>query len=206
MAWRCKVMAWRQMMYCHDRMSKGLTSETSEIMFCNLLTLTYDLDLRTHPRYQGQCLHQILSFYVIQFSCESAYRQTHTCTHTGGTNSIPSTADAGVNNMYVLWVLCGCFEFHAEKLSLMLQVMHDCRLPSAALREQYGITIENVFDTQVSRWCGISIFDLDLWPRFAKNQHAIPRTHNHAKDHVRRSNGCGRRGCDGWREGKLGNI
>ncbi len=29
--------------------------------------------------------------------------------------------------------------------------MHDCRLHSAALREQYDITIENVFDTQVSQ-------------------------------------------------------
>ncbi len=31
-------------------------------------------------------------------------------------------------------------------------------------------------------------------------------TYNHATDHVRRSNSCGRIGCDGRPEGKLGNI
>ncbi len=47
---------------------------------------------------------------------------------------------------------------------------------------------------------------IDLWPCFVKNQHAIPKTHRHAKDHVRRSNGCGRKKCDTNPEGKLGNI
>ncbi len=56
-------------------------SETSEIRFFNLVTLT--LDLRTHPRYyQGKHLHQILGLYVKRFSRESAHRQTHTRTHT----------------------------------------------------------------------------------------------------------------------------
>ncbi len=49
---------------------------------------------------------------------------------------------------------------------------------------------------------GFFTLTFDLWPRFCKNQHAIPKTHHHAKIHVRRSNGCSRRGCDGRKEGR----
>ncbi len=56
--------------------------------------LTYDLDLRTHPRYyQGQCI--CLGLFWVCTSNGSAVRAfTDTYTHTGRTNSIPSTADA----------------------------------------------------------------------------------------------------------------
>ena len=57
---------------------------------------------------------------------------------------------------------------------------------------------------------GFLTLTFDLWPRFCKNQHVKIKTHYHAKNLVRRSNGYGRRGCDthpeGRKEGKLGNI
>ena len=43
-------------------------------------------------------------------------------------------------------------------------------------------------------FCGFLTLTFDLWPRFCKNQHAIPKTHHHAKNHVRRTNGYARRG------------
>ena len=50
-----------------------------EITFFDLVTLTYDLDHRTHPRYcLGTSLYQILGPWVQQFSRESADRHTHT--------------------------------------------------------------------------------------------------------------------------------
>ncbi len=53
-------------------------SEVPKITFSNLVTLTYDLDHRTHLRYhQGQSLHQILGPYVKRFRRERAEWQTH---------------------------------------------------------------------------------------------------------------------------------
>ena len=75
-------------------------SETPEITFFNLATLTYDLDHRTPPRYtQGQSPYQIIGPYVKRFCSwerQLTDRRTHTQTH--GTDFIPLTADAGGNN------------------------------------------------------------------------------------------------------------
>ena len=53
---------------------------------------------------------------------------------------------------------------------------------------------------------GLLTLTFDLWPRFCKNQHAIPKTHHRAKNLVCMSNGCSRRECDthpeGWKEGR----
>ena len=58
-------------------------SQNSKNCIFNWMTLTYDLDLRTCPRYyQGQSLYQISWPYAKRFSRESANWQTHTHTHT----------------------------------------------------------------------------------------------------------------------------
>ena len=82
-------------------------SETPEITFFNLATLTYDLDHRTPPRYtQGQSPYQIIGPYVKRFCSwerQLTDRRTHTQTH--GTDFIPSTADAGGNNNHSLFLV-----------------------------------------------------------------------------------------------------
>ncbi len=72
---------------------------------------TYDLDLRTCPRYhQGHSLYQILWSCVKRFRHETAHTptDTHTDTHTDGTVSITSTANAGVNKDLPVWALISC--------------------------------------------------------------------------------------------------
>ena len=63
--------------------------------------MTYDLDLRIHPRYdQSQPLYQILCPYIKWFSQESTNGQTDT--YTDRTYFIPSTADAGGNKCRII--------------------------------------------------------------------------------------------------------
>ncbi len=66
--------------------------------------LTYDLDLRTCPRYhQGQSMYQISWPYAKRFSRESAINwQTDRHTHTDGSVFITSTADAGGNKTLLI--------------------------------------------------------------------------------------------------------
>ena len=52
-------------------------------------------------------------------------------------------------------------------------------------------------------FCETLTLTFDLWPWFWKNQHAIPKTDHHAENHVCRSNGCGRRGCDAHNDGRM---
>ncbi len=100
------VTSWRHIMSLYHTMAWVFLSGRSnrkilEITFFDLVTLTFDLDHQTHPRfYQGQSLYQILWPYVNQFSCESAHKLTDT--HTNGSVLITSTADAGGNNIQML--------------------------------------------------------------------------------------------------------
>ena len=88
--WRCNVTAWRHVtlwrrgvtsydILCHGReiVQSRNHLKLRNSPFCNLVTLTFDLGLRTHPRYyQDQCLHQILELYAKRFSRESVHRHT----------------------------------------------------------------------------------------------------------------------------------
>ncbi len=74
-----------------------------------LWPLTYDLADQTWPRYgPGKSPCKISCPYVKRFTCESAHRHTdrRTDTHTHGSDSMTSTANAGGNNVqsrYDVW-------------------------------------------------------------------------------------------------------
>ncbi len=106
--WRHNMMLRRDVIWhfmSWQRESTWVKSENPKITFFDLVTLTYDLDLRTHMRYcQCQMLYQILGPYVKLFSHERAEWQTdrHTHGYTDGTDFIPLTADAGGNQKMYL--------------------------------------------------------------------------------------------------------
>ena len=113
----CHVVPW-----CHMTsgvMTKWLCAiyightirKSRKIRFLKMATLTYDLDLRTHPRY---CHCQPPSKFWVRMSNGSVGRAL-TDKHTHRTDFIPSTADVGGKKInrkiigqewFTLWVMC----------------------------------------------------------------------------------------------------